>query len=131
MDSDTAWRSVDELVDALSSGDVPTGYWASKPTQAAVLGAKLALRLFRSEGTTISACPPAILTMPWGSIVFWWRSVPQRRVEVISRHEAYEYLDGPDGSVVRRFMSGPPAQSQEGRPRSRSTPLPSLVRTDG
>ena len=126
MDSDTAWRSVDELVDAISKGEAPTGFFSAKPTPAAVLGAKLALRLFRREGATIDDNPPAIITMPWGSIVFWWRSPPQRRVEVLSRDEAYEIIDGPDGRTVRRFMTGPPSAGMAKRPGSRSTPMPSM-----
>ena len=121
MDSDTAWGSVEELLDAISKGDSPTGYWASKPTPAAVLGAKLALRLLRRDGATIGDSPPAVLAMPWGSIVFWWRSAPQRRVEVFSRDEAYEYLEAPGGNVVRRYMSGPPADPTAKRPGSWST----------
>ena len=125
MDSDTAWRSVDELVDAVASGEAPTGFFSARPTPAAALGAKLALRLFRRDGDAISRNPPAILTMPWGSIVFWWRSAPQRRVEVISRDEAYEYVEGQSGMAVRRFMSGPPADGAAKRPGSRSGPIPS------
>jgi hypothetical protein len=106
MDSTTAWSSIGDFVDALSQGEAPTGYGAAKPTPAAALGAKLALKLFRSDGTAINP-PPAILTMPWGSIVFWWRSSPQRRVEVISRDEAYEFVETASGLSVRRFMSGP------------------------
>ena len=106
MDSTTAWSSVGDFVEALSQGEAPTGYGAVRPTPAAALGAKLALKLFRSDGTTINP-PPAILAMPWGSIVFWWRSSPQRRVEVISRDEAYEFVESASGLTVRRFMSGP------------------------
>jgi hypothetical protein len=107
MESTTAWASVDDLVDALSNGDVPTGYGTVRPTASAVLGAKLAMKLFRTEGIAINP-PPAILAMPWGSIVFWWRTSPQRRVEVLSRHEAYEFVETPTGTQFRQFMSGPP-----------------------
>src|SRR4051812_3399457 len=103
MDSTTAWASVDDLVDALSTGEVSTGLGAPKPSAAAVHGAKVAMRLLRREGAAITP-PPAILAMPWGSIVFWWRSFPQRRIEVVGRDEAYEFLESPEGTVLRRFM---------------------------
>jgi hypothetical protein len=114
MDSTTAWESVDDLVEALSNGDAAIGLGAAKPTSAAVLGAKLAMRLLRSEGTSLNP-PPAILAMPWGSIVFWWRGYPQRRIEVVSRDEAYEFVDTNDGAQFRRFMSGPPKPGESGR----------------
>src|SRR5262245_56303782 len=94
MDSTTAWESVCDLIEAISNGDAPTGLGSAKPTPAAVLGAKLAMKIFRNDGTALSV-PPSVLAMPWGSIVFWWRAAPQRRVEVFSRDEAYEFLDSP------------------------------------
>ena len=108
MDSDTGWASVGDLIDALSQGDVPIDFGSIHPTPAAVLGAKLALKLIREEGTTLNPLP-VVLAMPWGSIVFWWRTSPQRRIEVISRDEAYEFIDAPTDSRFRRFMSGPPS----------------------
>jgi hypothetical protein len=110
MDSTTAWASVSDLIEALSQGDAPTGFGTLRPTPGAVLGAKLALKLFRKGGTAIDP-PPTILAMPWGSIVFWWRSSPQRRVEVVSRDEAYEFVETRGGFAVRRFMSGPSVES--------------------
>jgi len=109
-ESTTAWASIGDLIDALSDGIVPIGLGDAKPTPAAVHGAKVALRLLRAEGGALNP-PPAVLTMPWGSVVFWWRTHPQRRIEVVSRHDAYEFVDTPKGPRFRQFMSGPPSDS--------------------
>jgi len=42
-----------------------------------------------------------------GSIVFWRRSSPQRSVEVVSRDDAYEFVESAGDISVRRFMSRP------------------------
>ena len=108
MDSTTAWDSMSELIDSLLQGAVPISFGSEKPIPSAVLGAKLALRMLRAEKASLDP-PPAILAMPWGSIVIWWRSSPQRRIEIISRTEAYEFRETPTATEFRRFMSGPPA----------------------
>jgi len=104
----TAWASIGDLVDALSAGVVPVGIGEAKPTPAAVHGVKIALKLLRTEGGALNP-PPAVLTMPWGRVVFWWRTAPQRRIEIVGRNEAYEFIDATNGPRFRRFMSGPPA----------------------
>lgn len=114
MDSTTAWNSVNDLIEAISDGSAPTGLGTAKPTPAAVHGAKLAMRVLRRKGTALDS-PPAIIAMPWGSIVFWWRSFPQRRIEVLSRSEAYEFVETPEGTSVRQFMSGPPKPGESGK----------------
>lgn len=108
MDSTTAWGSVGDLVEALLNGDAPTGLGTGRPTASAVLGAKLAMELLRKEGSALDP-QPAILAMPWGTIVFWWRTSPQRRIEIVGRDEAYEFRETANGTRFRRFMSGPPA----------------------
>ena len=105
-ESTTAWASIGDLIDALSEGIVPIGLGDAKPTPAAVHGAKVALRLLRAEGGALSP-PPAVLTMPWGSVVFWWRTAPQRRIEVVSRNDAFEIVDTPKGPRFRQFMRAP------------------------
>jgi hypothetical protein len=105
MDSTTSWESIGELVDSLGKGAaIPFG--AVQPTPAAILGTKLALRLLRAEGATLDP-PPGVIATPWGTIVIWWRSKPQRRIEIVSRDEAYEFRESPKGTTFRRFMTGP------------------------
>jgi hypothetical protein len=111
VDSTNSWDSISALVDSLLQGDVPVSFASSQPTPSAVHGAKLALRLLRSEGASLEPLP-AILAMPWGSIVIWWRTSPQRRIEVISRDEAYEFRDTGSGTKFRRFMSGPAPEDE-------------------
>jgi len=108
MDSTTAWASISEIVDSLLRGGVSVSFDTVQPTPSAVHGAKVALKLLREQGATLDQLP-AVLATPWGSVVIWWRTAPQRRIEIISRDEAYEYRETPNGPTMRRFMSGPPS----------------------